>query len=65
MPDPRIPAPEPDQTIDEPEAEFDMEGRCEWCLSELPHDGLCRCPDSLKDLEAERAWLRAEDRKEL
>jgi hypothetical protein len=59
------PAPEPDQEpLDDPERDFDMEGRCEWCLAALPEDLLCRCPGSLHDLEQTRLELRYEEDKE-
>lgn len=43
---------------DDPEQEFDLDGRCLYCLRVLPADGLCRCGASLAELERARLALR-------
>lgn len=64
MPDPRVPASEPDQTIEDDEPDVQLEGRCEWCLAYLPSNGWCQCETARRDAEAEGAWLRYEEAKE-
>lgn len=63
--DPRVPAPEPDQDLDDSPPPFTLDGRCEYCFAWLPADGLCRCATSLRELEQARVEIRRELSEEL
>ena len=38
----------------EHDRDFELDGRCLYCLSQLPADQLCRCGASLGELERAR-----------
>ena len=45
----------------ETDPEFQIDGRCLYCLAKLPADQLCRCGASLGELERARLAVRLAD----
>ncbi len=46
------------EPVDPPEREFELDGRCDYCLRVVPASGVCQCGASVAELERARLALQ-------